>query len=107
MLKHINIYKNICNKFWLKYRHWKWWLEPKNYTYFSNNKNQELFFIEKIPATKTRVKTIYLWIIKLNTNELEKRKIEYYIHNLYINSRDTKKLGCEWNFYSINYNTLF
>lgn len=102
-INHTKIYNKICKKFSLSYSKGQGWIYPTNYTYFYID-DVEIFHLENIPAG-TYLKTVRLgqyWDRLIN-----EKKIENFIHSLYMDSRDTKWDGYEWAFYSNNYNELF
>lgn len=86
MIKHKKINELICEKYYMKYYNWKWWVNPTNYTYFTPiNWGDDLFFIEKIPKWKY-YKTFYIWFIQ---NLENKKEIVDYIVSLY--KKETEK----------------
>lgn len=90
-LNHKSVIIDLCNEFDFEYKKWKGWIVPKNFTYFYH-KNNEVFYIEIIPAWRY-FKTIQIWFIDF-VNMQQKEKIVNYIYKLY--SKQTEWRWCNF-----------
>lgn len=78
-LSHKKVFDILCAQFWLQYRRWEGWYEPKNYHIFTKDW-QDFLRIEIIPAWKY-LKTIYVMPVT------DDEKLLDVIENAYVSQR--------------------